>query len=851
MAHQQDRCLSGTHTSAAVSRLEYLKGLSKRFSSPTPELIEDVRLNPYLREYNPDVAWEFLSRAPVVVQWRWRMVFLDPNDPVCDRCAIFLRRGRVGRSADWPDFCRGSSGQGTCDTAGDGECGECDGRNCTTLALPANNWAVREYVRGRSWHWYEGVGKVACDECRQHGEVETNCEVWQDDGCSNCKKNGRKCRVRGLPHGSCQERLNRRSGHENLISEPFVDPHDVGTDLVHLYAVSSGGAEAPGEPPLERLTEATRDPKLPAPTGARYFASLAQAQEALLKGGAVRTTKGDDAPPPTKRADAALRCERCKRLGVECKKGSRAKSCAKCNSAGVRCRFDPTAHLKAPQVTHVMKAEWDLDVRAPNGRWLREDEIKERSKSAEEKAKEQEELKRLEAEKAAAEKAAAEKAAAEKAAAEKTAAEKAAAEKAAAEKAAAEKAAAKKAEAMDQSEHEDSDVEMTDVWEDTDETDETEREWFDELEWFSDMHWRAEEEISARIKKWKGHNQSLIKKLHRDVANFDRYFEKNEMLKIRFHKFLAARWEDPSRDGLDIDLRPASSSYGKFRDEIRDLYSIKADPELGQCIDLLRHVAAVCEYMQWLQEEKRRSEEENEGEGEQRQDEEEEEDDDDDEEEEEDPRLEHLKGTLEYFMLKRRHFRIAAGITTRSKVCRAFLQETKWDYEYSLWFFETPVCLIEMDDTLRRWIFGLQAYMEHVKAEEHIYYRQWWGEAVSVVTIQMFVQHKFAEDDKARTRIEAKALKVISTLEETMKKMDPQNPEPVTPAEIESWGKAQAELDKLNAKLEEMAKMAPWRVMWEEANAEWKVQMENMKLDKWMKKLVKELVKQGAIEKYF
>ncbi|KAF3026704.1 hypothetical protein E8E14_014675 [Neopestalotiopsis sp. 37M] len=549
MAAVADRCLSGPHTQVAIERLQKLREKSKKMPTVNPEDVDDRRLNPYHRDYEPATAWKFFTAktAPesadalektetngrtifgIAALWRWRKAFLDPNDPVCDRCAVFLRRGRVGRSTDWPDFYLGSSDRGTCDTGGDGPCAQCDGGNCETLALPANNWSVREYVRGRFWHWYEGVGKVDCDNCHKNGlELGVICDAWQEGGCSACKQKGLECLIKGHPHGSVAERLERRGELRNQVLQVFRDPRDAGLDLTHLYATSRGVASAPAavEPPAERLTEAFPDPRIPAfLQGTVYFASYDQARAALLKGGAVEIKvegEDEDVKLPTPK------CKRCNKLNIECTfEKPENKSCDKCKGSKSKCRFDPKINIGEPKAEHVMRAEWDSALRAPNGRWLRDDEkdtdMGGTGQSEAEKAAEQA------AANAAAKTAADDQAAAVRAALLGAFGDQA---KAAAEKAAAEKQAAAASGAFPNPSEEEK------IYQDT----------------------------IKEIQEWKEKKIGPIyDKMRAEISKFTKSLREYPDYRDRFEKFLTDKWPD-SRQGLDVDL--GNQSYEEMRSAV-------------------------------------------------------------------------------------------------------------------------------------------------------------------------------------------------------------------------------------------------------------------------------------------
>ncbi|KAI1877714.1 hypothetical protein JX265_003722 [Neoarthrinium moseri] len=281
---------------------------------------DDRRLNPFRPSYNADAAWRAFLNAPnrhdyIHLLCRWRLRYINPNTPTCDMCAVFGR---------------------DCSIGGDGDCQECseDGDICGVVSLRSTSSMVQEYVRGRGYWWFTGVGKRACDACVA-GDLDSDCDIWRDGGCLACSTSGANCLVRGEVPGSFAERMARREGHEERITDIRPEPRDSQRDLAYIYNLAIRNVPPVVEPYLP--------PKLAAAWGgldmsARYYATLEQAHEGLrwmgMKFEAARTI-GDPGMPRT----AATACDPCGRANVGCSSTRAGITCDQCKFHRQECRW--------------------------------------------------------------------------------------------------------------------------------------------------------------------------------------------------------------------------------------------------------------------------------------------------------------------------------------------------------------------------------------------------------------------------------------------------------------------------------------------------------------------------------
>ncbi|KAM0810132.1 hypothetical protein AB5N19_10480 [Seiridium cardinale] len=369
----------------AAARLQFFLDNDVREAFPYPRHFDDARLNPWRRGYNPDVAWRALTQLalPGMTTWDivsnhtehslrqlyyWRRRYCDPNDPKCDKCAVFLRPGPNGPSADWPPY--RAMVYGTCSTGGIGRCTQCNHGECETMGLSSDTPAVREFVRGRQWWWFESVGKINCDRCAH--DVNAECDVWTDGGCTACTADGIACSINGHTPGSVSERITRRSGYETRILDIKPEQRDTQRDLSYLWHIAINTAIAPGQPPNHRIPPYR---VLPASAiirpGSTYFASTDQAREALVIAGAnfapisgeighfIQTT-------PTSN------CLRCSRFHYQCVRSDPsdpASTCRRCFTNGVVCQPRQSRNFGAWSL-NATTGSWDLNERTLNGRYL-------------------------------------------------------------------------------------------------------------------------------------------------------------------------------------------------------------------------------------------------------------------------------------------------------------------------------------------------------------------------------------------------------------------------------------------------------------------------------------------------
>lgn len=315
---------------------------------------DDERLNPFRGHYNPVDAWNFFvpmaigsscpffepmsARKPWTQFIQWRSRYCDPNNPRCDRCAVLLNQGRFPERVREPPYAVGA-GHETCSTGGDTTCGPCEaaGVTCTTFGLRAEFWVVREYVRGRGFHWYEGMAQRPCDGCLSK-ECPDGCLFWREGGCERCQHEGRRCLVNGHEPGSFAERMSRRQGYEHRILELGPDRHQDGRrDEAYLIDVAMNNLYGPGEPSTVLPQAPPAFPNINPNSG--YAATVEQAEAALVQMG-MRVAYNPSMSSLVPALSAT--CYHCFRNKSPCSSDGPGSTCTRCAMNGYECIW-PTA----------------------------------------------------------------------------------------------------------------------------------------------------------------------------------------------------------------------------------------------------------------------------------------------------------------------------------------------------------------------------------------------------------------------------------------------------------------------------------------------------------------------------